>query len=105
MTTPQTRPHDDAMIAMLRQTPEFAAEYLRVAFKELDEEGGEAAFLIALRHVVEARGGMALIAEKAQLSRESLYRTLSANGNPTLKTLSAVIHATGLRFADIAHAA
>ena len=48
---------------------------------------------------------MALIAEKAQLSRESLYRTLSANGNPTLKTLSAVIHATGLRFADIAHAA
>ena len=50
--TLQTRPHDDAMIAMLRQTPDFAAEYLRVAFEELDEEGGEAAFLIALRHVV-----------------------------------------------------
>ena len=100
-----SRTHDDAMITMLQDNPDFAAEYLRVAFEELDEEGGEAAFLIALRHVVEARGGMALIAEKACLSRESLYRTLSVNGNPTLKTLSAVIHAAGLRFADIAHAA
>lgn len=105
MTTPQTRPHDDAMIDMLRQQPDFAAEYLRVAFEELDEEAGEATFLMALRHVVEARGGMAKIDEKAQLSREALYRTLSANGNSTLKTLSAVIHAAGLRFADIAHAA
>ena len=52
MTTSQTRTHADAMIDMLRQTPDFAAEYLRVAFEELDEEGGEAAFLIALRHVV-----------------------------------------------------
>lgn len=102
MTT--TQPHDDAMIDMLRRDPAFAAEYLRVAFEELDEEGGEAAFLIALRHIVEARGGMSQIAERAQLSRESLYRALSANGNPTLKTLSAVIHAAGLRFAEIAHA-
>ena len=99
-----TKPHDDAMIDMLRRDPAFAAEYLRVAFEELDEEGGEAAFLIALRHIVEARGGMSQIAERAQLSRESLYRALSANGNPTLKTLSAVIHAAGLRFAGIAHA-
>ncbi len=99
-----TKPHDDAMIDMLRRDPAFAAEYLRVAFEELDEEGGEAAFLIALRHIVEARGGMSQIAERAQLSRESLYRALSANGNPTLKTLSAVIHAAGLRFAEIAHA-
>lgn len=100
-----SRLHDEAMLTMLQANPDFAAEYLRVAFEELDEEGGEAAFLIALRHVVEARGGMTLIAEKARLSRESLYRTLSVNGNPTLKTLSAVIHAAGLRFADIAHAA
>jgi probable addiction module antidote protein len=99
------RTHDEAVIEMLANDPAFAGEYLRVAFEEMDEDGGEAAFLSALRHVVEARGGMASIAERSGLSRESLYRALSSTGNPTLKTLAAVIHATGLRFADISRAA
>lgn len=99
------RNHDDAVIDMLRDDPGFAAEYLRVAFEEMDEVGGESAFLAALRHVVEARGGMGAIADRSGLSRESLYRAISPDGNPTLKTLTAVIHATGLRFADISHAA
>lgn len=71
------RNHDDAVIDMLRADPDMAIEYLRTAFDELDEEGGESAFLIALRHVVEAQGGMTLIAERAKVSRESLYRALS----------------------------
>lgn len=103
--TQLTRPHDDAMVDMLKRDPDFAVDYLRAAFDELDEEGGEASFLTALRQIVEARGGMAAIAERASLSRESLYRALSPNGNPTLKTLSAVVHAAGLRFADIARQA
>lgn len=98
----RVRSHDEAVIEMIRNDPDFAAEYLRVAFEELDEEGGEAAFLTALRHVVEARGGMAEIADKAGLSRESLYRALSPKGNPTLRTMRQVVHATGLTFAAIA---
>jgi probable addiction module antidote protein len=46
---------------------------------------------------------MASIAEKAHLSRETLYRTLSSRGNPTIKTLSAVLKATGLKFEVTAH--
>ena len=53
-----SKPHNDAMIDMLRRDPAFATEYLRVAFEELDEEGGEVAYLIALRQIVEAHGGM-----------------------------------------------
>ena len=34
---------------------------------------------------------------QTQLSRETLYRTLSARGNPTIKTLAAVLKATGLK--------
>ena len=48
--------HDDAMIEMLRGDPDCATEYLRTAFEEMSEDGGEAALLAALRHVVEARG-------------------------------------------------
>ncbi|GGY10264.1 DNA-binding prophage protein [Litchfieldella qijiaojingensis] len=98
------RQHDDAVIEMLRSDPSMATDYLRTAFDELDEEGGEAAFLMALRHVVEAQGGMAAVAERAKLSRESLYRALSPKGNPTLKTMTAVIKATGIHFHDLTHA-
>ncbi|EFD5123878.1 putative addiction module antidote protein, partial [Escherichia coli] len=71
-------------------------------FVDIDEEGGQEAFLSALRHVVEARGGMAQIAARAGVSRETLYRTLSPKGNPTLKTLRSVVSATGLQFSQIA---
>jgi len=59
--------HDTAVIEMLRDDPDMALDYLRTAFDELDEEGGESAFLIALRHVVEAQGGMAPVAERAKV--------------------------------------
>lgn len=93
-----SRTHDDAMIEMLQKDPAFAAEYLRAALDELHEEGGQGGFLIALRHIVEARGGFALIAQKAGLSRESLYRALSPKGNPTLRTMTCVVQAAGLSF-------
>ena len=98
----KSRNHDEAVIEMLRKDPDFATEYLKVAFEEMDEDGGEAAFLMALRHIVEARGGMTQLAEKTGLSRESLYRSLSPKGNPTLRTMKQVIHATGLKFSAIA---
>jgi probable addiction module antidote protein len=97
--------HDDAVIEMLRSDPNIAVEYLRAAFDELDEEGGESAFLIALRHVVEAQGGMTVIAERAKVSRESLYRALSPKGNPTLRTMTAVMRAAGIHFHDLTQAA
>jgi probable addiction module antidote protein len=56
-----------------------------------------AAGLIALRTVAEAYGGLGAVAAEAGISRESLYRALSANGNPTLKTLLAVLKSVGMR--------
>ncbi|MBA0020294.1 putative addiction module antidote protein [Xenorhabdus nematophila] len=98
----KARLHDDAMVQLLREDPEFAQYYLHQAFVDMDEEGGQEAFLMALRHVVEARGGMAQIADKAGVSRETLYRTLSPKGNPTLKTLRNIIAATGFPLSHLA---
>lgn len=72
-----------------------AAAYLNAAI----EEGDRAVFLLALRNVAEACGGMTALAEKTHLSRESLYRTLSNRGNPEIKSLTAILHAMGLRLA------
>ncbi len=90
--------HDDWLFEQL-QDAEFAAQYLNAASEDDDPK----TYLAALRKVVEARGGIANIAERTNLSRETLYRTLSTRGNPTIKTLTAVLKATGLRFGVTAH--
>ncbi len=91
-----SRPHDEAVVELLREDPAFADEYLAASMEAIDEPGGQEALLQALRHVAEAQG-MAKVAERAGLPRESLYKSLSAKGNPTLKTLLAVLNAAGLR--------
>jgi probable addiction module antidote protein len=73
--------------------PANAAAYIEAAL----EEGDAAGLLQALRNVAEACGGIAQIAERTGLNRESLYRTLSRRGNPQLDSLTAILHATGLR--------
>jgi len=90
--------HDDWLMVQLADA-EFAAEYLNAASEDDDPK----TYLTAMRKVVEARGGMATVAEKASLSRETLYRTLSTRGNPTIKTLTAVLKATGLKFGISTH--
>jgi probable addiction module antidote protein len=60
-------------------------------------DGDPRAVPVALRTVADAVGGMAALAEKAGLSRETLYRTLSEKGNPRLDTLAAILAAFGLR--------
>ena len=47
--------HDEAVVEMLRTDPEMASEYLSIAAGEQEEEGGEAAYLIALKHVSESQ--------------------------------------------------
>ena len=89
--------HDKAIIEELRTSREFAVAYLQAALEELDDADNRAAGLLALRDIAEAYGGMAAIAQEAGITREALYRALSPTGNPTLKTLLAVLHAMGMR--------
>ena|ERR687887_2458101 len=86
--------HDEALVGELRESPDFAAEYLRAALKDEDEPR---VLLVALRRVAEARGGIAKVAKAAGVERESLHRALSTRGNPRLSTLVAVTKALGLK--------
>jgi len=85
--------HDEAVVKMLRKDRAFAAEYLKAALEDVDEPR---VLLIALRHLAQARG-IAKVAKAAGIERESLYRALSARGNPRLSTLVAVTRAIGLK--------
>lgn len=72
--------------------PEQAAKYLTASYEE-----GPEVFLLALRDVVEAQGGMSRAARAAGLNRESLYRQLSRRGNPSLSSLNALLGALQLK--------
>ena len=86
--------HDEVMRRRLRENPKFAAEYLKAALEDAEEPR---VLLNALRRIAEARGGIAKVAKAAGIERESLYRALSAKGNPRLSTLVAVTKAVGLK--------
>ncbi|MDH4361555.1 MAG: putative addiction module antidote protein [Nitrospirota bacterium] len=86
------------LIESLRDAGE-AEEYLNATLEEGDPE----LFLLALRNVAEAQGGVAQLAEKAKLNRESLYKILSKRGNPELKSLDALLNALGFRLAVTAN--
>ena len=85
--------HDEAMVRLIRRDAEFAAEYLKAALEDEDEPR---VLLIALRQIARARG-IAQVAKAAGIERESLYRALSARGNPRMSTLMAVTRAMGLK--------
>jgi len=90
----KSKPYQEYLIETL-QNPREAQEYLNAALEEEDPE----LFLLALRNVAEAQGGVAKLAEKARLNRESLYKLLSERGNPELRSLDALLHALGFRLA------
>jgi probable addiction module antidote protein len=93
MTSKLTRSHEEATIERFRRDPPFAAEYLDAILKDGDE--GE--LLQALQRLSKAFGGVAEIANRAELNTKSLYRALSARGNPEMKTLVAILKAMGMR--------
>ena len=88
--------HDEIVRKQLKNDPEFAVEYLKVALEEATDEDGRAVLLSAIRRIAEVHG-IAKIARAAGIKRESLSRALSVRGNPRLDTLYAVLRAMGLQ--------
>ena len=91
MTRTETSPYD---VTEHLRTPEDMAAYLEAA---IEEAGDDAAFVAkALGDIARAKG-MSQVACDAGLSRESLYKALSGERNPTLDTALRVVAALGLK--------
>jgi probable addiction module antidote protein len=77
------------------KTTEDMALYLEAC---MDEAGDDAAFIAkALGNIARAKG-MTQLAQDTGLGRESLYKALSGEGNPSFATILKVLHALGLKF-------
>lgn len=84
--------YQDDLIEALKDSREAAA-YLSAAI----EDGDRAVFLLALRNVAEAQGGMTALAKKTRMNRESLYRMLSSRGNPEIRSVLMLLSSMNLR--------
>ena len=89
MAKTQTRPWDPAEHL---ETEEDMAAYLNVAL----EQGDLSLIMATLGDIARAQR-MAVVAQETGLGRESLYRSLSAEGNPEFSTVLKVVRALGLR--------
>ena len=76
------------------RTPKEMAAYLDAWLEEAPEDA--AGIARALGDIARAKG-MSQVAKDAGLSRESLYRALSAEGNPSFATVLKVAKALGVR--------
>jgi probable addiction module antidote protein len=70
---------------------EYAAGYLNASLEE-----GEDVFLLAVRDVAQAHGGMSALSRATDLNRENLYAMLSAEGNPCFSSLAAILDKLGI---------
>ncbi len=94
-------PYDDLAARMYAKDPQLAMDMLNacLADGETDE------FLIALRHIARAFGGLHEVARMTGLHEKTLYKSLTSTGNPTLKTLMRVANAMNMQLALLPKAA
>lgn len=95
ITLPKMKNKDDDWDDYLEDTfadLDKAADYLTACLEE-----GPEVFLLAIRDVAKAQGGMSKLAEDTEIAREALYRMFSDAGNPTFASISAVIESLGIK--------
>jgi probable addiction module antidote protein len=87
------RSHEEATTEMFQNDPALAADYLN----DVLATGDEVDLMLALRSLSKAFGGIQEVARRADANPNTMYRTLSKQGNPSLRTLRAILNAMGLR--------
>ncbi|MCA9840313.1 MAG: putative addiction module antidote protein [Trueperaceae bacterium] len=91
------RSYQDAVIEHLKDDFELQKAYLQQAIEEYNEDGNEQALLMALRHVIDAQGGIPALTEKTSYPKQTLYQAFSEKGNPRFSTLMSVFRALGMK--------
>ena len=91
------RKFKDYHIEQLRD-PEDAKVYLSVVLEDYKKNEDIDAFLLAVRDVAEAQGGISNLAKRLSLTDDGLNKVLSENGNPQLNTIRKILHELGFKF-------
>lgn len=88
----RSRNFRESLLADLREDPELAAEYITASIEE-----GMDAFLVAIKDVIDARGGGTEFSTKTGVPRESIYKMFREGANPTIKNILKALDFADLR--------
>ena len=91
-----TRTFNEYFVEKL-QNHEEAKAHLELAIEEYEKDGDSAAFMLMLRFIVEAQGGIAKLAERSHLNRQNLYKILTGKTTPRFDTTLAIMKGLGYR--------
>ena len=80
---------------------EEAIGYLEVVLEEYQNDGDTFGFLIGLRNVIEAQGGVSEFARRTKIDPQDWLRALSSNDRQDLDTLQAVLNDLGDRLSNV----
>ena len=89
------------IVNQLRNDPQDYVEYLQVALDRYARDGDVGAFLVGLRVLVEAKGGVGWLARETRLKRSQLTQVLSSEGDPTLVLMNTILPVLDLKLCVI----
>jgi len=92
----QYRDFDDLLMETLHD-PEDARIFLSVLLEKYEENGNTEAFLLALKDVIEAQGGIGKVIKHSKLSEHDISNFLADKDNPRFDILEAILQALGFR--------
>jgi probable addiction module antidote protein len=91
------RKFQDYLVERL-QDPKEAEVFLEVALEEYEEDGNTEAFMLALRYLAEAKGGVSKLSKVTKLNRQNLYKILTGKTSPRLDTIFSIMKGLGYHF-------
>lgn len=80
------------------QDSESAQEFLNATIEAYAESSDIPAFLLSLRYLAEAKGGVAKLAKKTKLNKQNLYKILTGKTSPKFSTIYTIIKGLGYTF-------
>ena len=78
---------------------DYATDVLSKAIQMLAENGDAQTFLLTLRKLTKAQGGMTALSKRIGINRQNLYRTFASTGNPKFRSLGAILKGLGYKLA------
>ncbi len=85
----------DAFILRLAKSKNQQKLYLQNAFEDYRQDKDLPAFLLALRTIAIAKGGIIELSNKTNLNRQTIYKALSLNGNPSFAMMDLILNSLG----------
>jgi hypothetical protein len=76
---------------------DYVKEYINAALELYFEDHNKELFLVSLKGIIQAKGGVTEFSKHSHINRQHIYRMLSDKGNPSFKNIGSLLIALGLK--------